>query len=224
LFSQANLSEFIAMKDIETARRVEVLIAKAYPHLHVIDLTLETDLVRERDPHAPIDPDAPDPHWMLQDLGQRALITEGAFNSHRFISDAITHADTLLAGFDEMKKMIAGGVIEAREKVLAENDRKDLVPHIGMRLKDALRDELLFEPTAPAGQKFHENDATDFVHALPACLLCDMVLLDTKWCHKVNVAERRIRDAEIQGNIAACFSPRDIEAFLSALEARAEPK
>lgn len=42
-FSQVNLSEFIAMRDLATARRVEALIARAFPHFYVLDMVGDTD-------------------------------------------------------------------------------------------------------------------------------------------------------------------------------------
>lgn len=218
VFSQANLSEFIAMRDIATARRVEALIAKAFPHFYVLDTVDGTDYFRERMPGELRHQDAPDKHWILVDLGERAMIAGGNFNTHRFISDAITHADKLLPLFEQMKRDVSGAVTAIRGKLLANHDRKKFVPQPGMNLKEIFRDELLLEPEAGERQRFTGNDATDLVHALPACLLCDMVLLDSAWCHKVSVATKRIRRAGIKGRLARCFSPRQVAEFLDDLE------
>ena len=219
VFSQANLSEFIAMQDIPSARRAEALIARAFPHFYVIDMVDDTDFFRERDPNEARHPDAPDKHWMLADLGERALIARGEFNSHRFISDAIAHSNALLPIFEQMKREIANHVANVRAQMAANYDVAKLVPRPGMKLKEIFRDELLVEPTARAGQQFRENDATDLVHAFPACLLCDLVLLDSAWCHKVDVATKRIRKAGIKGHLAKCYSRRNLPQFLSDLEA-----
>lgn len=218
VFSAANLMEFTAMRDVPTARKVETLIARAFPHFYVIDTVDETDYFRERQVGEARPPDAPDRHWMLVDLGERAMITGGRFNSHRFISDSIAHADILLPMFAQMKRDIAAAVTAIRNRVLANQDRAKFVPRPGMRLREIFRDELLLEPDAPEGQRFQENDATDLVHAVPACLLCDMVLLDSSWCHKVAVATKRIRRAGIKGNLARCFSRRTVAEFLGELE------
>lgn len=219
VFSQVNLFEFVAMRDVATARRVEALIAEAFPHFYVLDTIDETDYFLKHQPGEPRHPDAPDEHWILVDLGERAMISGGNFNTHRFVSDAITHADVLLPLFDQMKQDIVEAVAVARDKVLSNQDRKEFVPRPGMRLKEIFRDELLLEPEAREGQIFRENDATDLVHALPACLLCDMVLLDSAWCYKVKVATKRIRKAGIKGRLARCFSPRDVAEFIGELEA-----
>lgn len=156
---------------------------------------------------------------MLRDLGDRAVISGGTFNAHRFISDSIDHADGLLPIFEHMKRDIANHITEIRQKVFANQDRRALVPGRHMRLIDIFKEELLIEPAGQVNQRFLDNDAVDFVHALPACQLCDMVLLDTAWCHKVALATRRLREAGIEGKIAACYSPNGLGDFLAALEA-----
>jgi hypothetical protein len=218
LFSQMNLSEFIAMQDIPTARRVETLIERAFPYFYVLDTVDDTPYFRERQADEPRHPRAPDQHWMLKDLADRAAIAGGRFNAHRFISDGIDHANRLLPIFEQMKRDIATHVTAIRQAVFADQNRKSLVPKPHMRLIDIFKEELLIEPAGQANQQFKENDAADFVHALPACQLCDMVLLDTAWCHKVTLATKRIRKAGVKGRLATCYSPSAVADFLTALE------
>lgn len=222
LFSQMNLSEFTAMRDIATARRVEALIQRAFPNLYVLDTVNDTPYFREDQPVRPRLHDAPAEHWMLRDLAERAVIAGGIFNAHRFVSDAIEHAGQLLPIFEQMKRDIANHTAEIRRAVFANHDRGALVPARNMRLIDIFKEELLVEPAGHANQRFRENDAVDFVHALPACQLCDLVLLDRAWCHKVAMATQRIRAAGIEGKIAACYSRNGVDDFLAALEAGRE--
>lgn len=218
LFSHINLSEFTAMRDVPTARRVEALIQRAFPYFYVLDTVRDTPYFHVDQAQPP--PDAPNKHWMLRDLGDRAVIAGGTFNAHRFISDGIDHADGLLPIFEQMKREIADHITAIRQSIFANQDRRNLVPSRHMLLIDIFKEELLVEPASQANQRFRDNDAVDFVHALPACQLCDMVLLDTAWCHKVALATRRIREAGIEGKIAACYSPNDLDDFLAALEAK----
>lgn len=220
LFSHANLCEFTAMRDVPTARRVENLIQRAFPYFCVLDTVRDTPYFREDQVDRLGSPDTPDEHWMLRDLASRAVIAGGIFNAHRFISDAIDHADELLPIFEEMKREIAEHITTLRRAFFASHDRRALVPGGRMRLIDVFKAELVVEPAGQANQHFRANDAVDFVHALPSCQLCDMVLLDTAWCHKVVLATRRIRNAGVDGKIAACYSPRGIGKFLASLEAR----
>ncbi len=222
LFSQVNLSEFCAMQDVATAHRVESLIEKAFPNFYVIDAVDDTPYFREEQPRLPRPAEAPDKHWMLEDLARRALIT-GKLNSHRFISDAIDHRDILLPIFEQMKRDIVTAVTVIREHVLASNDRKKLMPRSGMRLIDIFKEELLIEPFGDPKQPFTGNDAVDFVHALPACQLCDFVLLDSAWCNRIKVTTRRIRSAGIKGRLADCYSPRMLSEFFSALDSVKQP-
>lgn len=220
LFSHMNLSEFVAMRDTPTARRVEALIQRAFPYFYVLDTVADTPYFREEQAGRPRPPEAPDKHWMLKDLGDRAVISGGAFNAHRFISDAIDHADELMPIFEHMKGDIANHIVAIRQAVFANQDRQALVPSRYMRLIDIFKEELLVEPAGQVNQGFRGNDAVDFIHALPACQLCDMVLLDTAWCHKVALATQRIRGVGITGKIAACYSPNGVDDFLVALEAQ----
>ncbi len=219
LFSQMNLSEFTAMRDLPTARRVEALIQRAFPYFFVLDTVGDTPYFREDQAERARAPDAHDKHWMLRDLGERAVIADGTFNAHRFISDGIDNADGLLPIFEQMKRDIASHITAIRQAVFANQARRALVPGCHMRLIDIFKEELLVEPAGQANQRFRDNDAVDFVHALLACQLCDLVLLDTAWCHKVALATRRIRRAGIEGKIATCYSPNGVEDFLAALEA-----
>ncbi|OYY94000.1 MAG: hypothetical protein B7Y41_08670 [Hydrogenophilales bacterium 28-61-23] len=219
LFSHMNLSEFTAMRDIPTARSVETLLQRAFPYFYVLDTVSDTPYFREDQAGRPGPPEAPDTHWMLRDLCDRAVISGGTFNAHRFISDAIDHADELMPIFEQMKRDIANHITAIRQAVFANQDRRTLVPDRYMRLIDIFKEELLVEPAGQANQRFRDNDAVDFVHALPACQLCDMVLLDTAWCHKVALATLRIREAGIECKIAACYSSNGVDDFLAALEA-----
>jgi hypothetical protein len=219
LFSHMNLSEFTAMRDIPTARSVEALIQRAFPYFYVLDTVADTPYFREDQAGRLSPPEAPDTHWMLRDLGDRAVISGGTFNAHRFVSDAIDHANELMPIFEQMKRDIANHITTIRQAVFANRDRRTLVPSRHMRLIDIFKEELLIEPAGQENQRFRGNDAVDFVHALPACQLCDMVLLDTAWCHKVALATRRIREAGIEGKIAACYSLHSVDDFLVALEA-----
>ena len=218
LFSQVNLSEFIVMRDLATARNVEALIARAFPYFYVLDTVGDTDLLSGRNPNEPRSADAPNSHWILRDLAERALIGRGRFHSRRFISDAIMHADTLLPLFKQMKEAIAQSVAEKRSSMLVDRPRKDFVPRKGMHLKEIFIDELLMEPEAQQGQKFKENDVADFLHAVAGTLMCDFVLLDLAWCNKVRVASERIRLADIGGHLGKPYSPRNVPGFLMDLE------
>jgi hypothetical protein len=219
LFSQANLQEFIAMHDIATARRVEALIARAFPYFHVLDTISDTDFFRRRQRDQPRPPDAPQEHWILGDLMQRALITNGQFNTRNFISDQIERVDVLRPQLEQMKQAVANHVNGLRAQIFSIHERRKLVPRPGMRLAQIFMEELLIEPAGNAGHAFTGNDALDFVHALPACQICDLVLLDSDWRNKMEVSTRRIRKAGIKGQIATCYSSKTLPDFLTALEA-----
>lgn len=143
------------------------------------------------------------------------------FNAARstgFVSDAIDHRDMLLPVFEQMKRDIVTAVTTIRGKTLGFNERRKLLPKPGMRPIEIFKEELLIKPFADPNQAFDSNDATDFVHAFPACQLCDLVLLDSAWCNRVQIATPRIRKAGIKGRHALTYSPRTLPDFFTALE------
>jgi hypothetical protein len=212
----ANLFEFVAMTDLQQAASAEKLLLGAMPAVHVADTTADQGYLL--DDGAPPHPGAPDEHWMLKDLAERARIAGGALNTHRFISDAISHREILLPDFLEMKKAIASAVMELvlhPEKSL--NARK-FTPSPGMTLRDALFHELVREPHLDPNYTFDENDAVDLIHALPAAVVCDLLLIDARWCHKVASAAKRLRRGGVTGKIASCFSRKALPTFFAGLE------
>jgi len=131
----------------------------------------------------------------------------------------------LLPIFEEMKQNIVTAVTAIRAHTLGSTNRRKLVPRPGMRLIEIFKEELVIEPFGgDPNQPFEANDAVDLMHALPACQLCDLVLLDSAWCNRVKIATKRIRNADIKGRIADCYSPRMLPEFFAALEALRKQK
>jgi len=217
LFSTANLFEFVAMTDLTQAVAAEKLLLRAMPSLHVVDVAGDKGYLLPEG--AASHPDAPEEDWLLKDLGARAYIAGGAWNTHRFVQDAIAHRDQLLPLFDAMKADISKAVMALTlDKEKNANARK-FVPKAGMSLRDALAQELMREPHVNPAYSFDNNDAMDLIHAIPAAVVSDFVLLDSRWCHRLESAARRIRRGGVTGELARCFSPKTVADFLSALEA-----
>lgn len=80
LFSNVNLFEFVAMTNLEQAASAEALLLRAMPALHVADTALDPGYLFQ-DGVAP-HPDAPEENWILKDLGKRAHIAGGTWNTH----------------------------------------------------------------------------------------------------------------------------------------------
>ena len=215
LFSTGNLMEFTAMTDLAQAAAAERLLHRANPSVHFADLTLDPGYLLEKG--APWHPDAPDKDWLLQDLAERAGIAGGIFNTHRFIQDAINNRDTLLPLFKDMKETVAKAMMAPTldEKQHAYAQR--FFPTPRMSLRRAILSELLREPHLNSKYVFNDHDAMDFVHATPAILVCDLVLLDSGWCHKIEGAVVRLRKAGIKEPLALCFSRKTVDNFLAAL-------
>ena len=60
----------------------------------------------------------------------------------------------------------------------------------------------------------------DLIHAVPAAVVCDLILLDARWSHKVNSAAKRMRKGGVTGKIALCFPQAKVSDFLLALESK----
>lgn len=223
LFSQANLFEFVAMSSISTAHQVERLLEKVLPALYVVDTSSDkafTAGIGIRANNAVDSASAPDQNWMLRDLLSRAQISGGKLNVHRFISDAIKHQDLLRPEFEDLKKQISGAIIALTLDPQKRANAAKFVPMSGMALHEVLLHELIRQPLIDPTYQFTENDAMDLVHAVPACLASDYVLLDNSWCHKVRVATSRIRKAGITGSIGQCFTQSQLPAFFAELETK----
>jgi len=216
LFSNANLMEFVGMSDLGQATQGEKLLLRALPSLYVADTTLDKGFTFLDG--APDHPEAPEKHWMLQDLAERAAINGGAWNTNRFLQDAITHKDELLPLFTEMKAGIAQAVMSLTQDAQKHANALKFKPNRGMTLREALHQELIRDPHIDPNHVFDEHDAMDLIHALPAAVACDLILLDAGWCHKVQSAAKRLKKGGVTGRLASSYSRKSVIAFLTALE------
>jgi hypothetical protein len=215
LFSTANLMEFTAMTDLSQAAAAEKLLERANPSVHFSDLSLDPGYFIESREY--FHPDAPAKDWLLRDLAERAKIKNGLFNTHRFIQDAIRNRDLLLPLFTDLKESIANAVMELTLDAKKNESAKKFYPNSAAPLCSTIFSELLREPHLDQKYIFSDNDAMDFVHAAPAIVACEYVLLDSGWCHKIARAVARMRKAGVEEPIAQCFSNKSVNEFLNNL-------
>ena len=220
LFSTANLFEFTAMTDVGQAASTERLLSRALPSVHVADTTLDRGYLLEEG--APAHPNAPKSHWLLADLGERARIAGGTLNMHRFVQDAITHRAELAPIFEGLKQSVAEAVMSLTRDNERHSVAKSFRPGVGMSLREALWQELIRDPHIDPNYIFDGNDAMDLIHAVPAAVVGDFILLDARWCHKVESSARRMRQGGLTGRIARCFSRKTLSDFLLTLESAAK--
>lgn len=218
LFATANLFEFTAMTDLTQAQAAERLLSRALPSLHFADTTLDRGYLLVEG--APAHPDAPEDHWLLQDLGERARIAGGILNTRRFVQDAIINRDQLSPLFENLKATVSNSVMALTKDQEKHSNARKFAPRAGMTLREALSHELLREPHVNEAYVFDGNDAMDLIHAVPAAVVCDLILLDARWSHKVNSAAKRMRKGGVTGKIALCFSQAKVSDFLLALESK----
>lgn len=216
LFSTANLMEFTAMTDLQQAAQGEQLLQRAMPSLYVADTTLDKGFLLPEG--APKHPEAPDKNWLLTDLANRAALVGGAWNTHRFLQDAINHQYLLLPLFNKLKSDVTQAVMSVTQDEKQHANALKFKPTPGMTLRDALHRELIRDSHVDANFVFDGHDAMDLIHAVPAAVVCDLILLDAGWCHKVERAAKRLHKGGVTGKLAACYSRKSVAAFLTALE------
>lgn len=204
------------MTDLEQAARSEQLLQRAMPSLYVADTTLDKGFLLPEG--APDHPEAPDKHWVLKDLANRAALVGGAWNTHRFLQDAINHKNFLLPLFDELKAAVSQAVMSLTQDEKQHAYATKFKPAPGMTLRDALHRELIRDPHINTSFVFGDHDAMDLIHAAPAAVVCDLILLDAGWCHKIERAAKRLQKGGVTGKLATCYSKKSVAAFLTALE------
>lgn len=221
LFSSANLCEFCAMNDIESGKRAEMLLARVLPNLYVADFSADPEFCPPTDVPTLHGAKA---YWMASDIAERSRIA-GALSVHRFVTDSITHSDTLLPIFNDMAQSIADAVNYDRQDPARREKARNFRPQPGMNAHLILHGELLRDVYIDGSAEFSANDASDFVHAVSSLLQCDFVLLDGKWCHKAEVAKRRLKKLGFTGSLARAFSAKGngVADFLRALEVAKRP-
>lgn len=217
LFSQLNLFEFVAMTDFEQAAAAEALLKRVLPNLHVADMSIDRGYLLEKG--APPHPDAPDENWILKDLGARAQIAGGAWNTHDFLTDCITHRKELLPLLDQLKQSSVDALKAMTEDSTKVALAKKFTPTAGMDARDALAKELLREPMLNDKFKFDGHHAMDLLHTLGSAMVCDYALLDGGWRHKLESASKRLRDGGVVGSLPKAYDKKMVPDFLSNLEA-----
>lgn len=216
LFSTANLFEFTAMDTVDKAVKAEELLFHAFPNLYFADTTLDPGFLFVDG--AIQNSDAPERGWMLNTLADRIQIAKGQWNTKRFIQDAVNYSDLFRPLFCDMKSSIIEKLGEATNDADLKHKALTLRLSSDYSMRDVLEGEVLREHFINPNYKLSENDAMDLIHAIPAALIADFVLLDKRWCHKIERAAEKLRRYGVKGNIAKCFHKRLVSRFLSELD------
>ncbi len=205
LISAANLIEFCSVEDRRHAVDAEALLTRAFPRVQVAD-TMAHLWQGE--------------NWVLTDLLRRTAIARGQLNARGFFQDTIDHREDLLPRFSDLKAHVARATQRVTADPAMQVAAKKFRPSRGMTLRTALENELMrnFYLDRRRGE-FNEHDVLDFIHASSAIPVCDFVLLDAGWCHLARTATQRLSKAGITARMAECFNSRELDQFLTRLEA-----
>ena len=218
IFSHMNLAEFSLMTDMHQAIQTEEFLDACLPHVYIADIIAQRGFSFNNPP--PLHDEHPGENWLLKELALQTGINNGAVTFRSFITDVIKEHRELGKEFISMKAAVTDAVMQIQTDPLKIKAAQVFKPYPGMTIQDALRAELIREPQLGIPEKFTENDAIDYIHAVPAVSICNFVLLDGKWCAKVEKAQRRLKKVGIQPRLAKCFSRRGngVSDFLATLE------
>jgi hypothetical protein len=212
-FSLQNLFEFTAMTDGRQAEEAETLLGRVIPNLYVADSFIDLGMfLRDGQKHG----DEHEKHVML-----KMLIKSGEagpfFSTKGYVSAVVDHADRLAPLFQQMNSSIATKMMELRDDDSMTTKARKYRPGHHTTLEAMLIAEMARDTHIGQGT-FSPNDTADWIHAVTAALVGDLVLLDARWRDKLEKATRRIRAAGVQARIAKPFSKSSVNDFLLALE------
>lgn len=218
MFSHMNLAEFSLMTDKNQAIQSEEFLDACLPNVYIADTI--SDLGFSFQKPLPIHADHPGKNWLIKELALQTGLNNGIPTFRTFITEVIKERNELGKEFDGIKKAVSATVKQIQTDPAKIKDAKAFKAYPGMSIQDALRAELIREPQLGNPEPFTENDSIDYIHAVPAVAVCDFVLLDGKWCTKIERAKRRLKKAGVHPKLAQCFSNKGngVANFLTTLE------
>jgi hypothetical protein len=217
LFSGHNLNEFCTMTDVASARRAEEFLNRILPAFYIADFTLDPGF-------ASVDAAEPGDHpgafWLLQELGEACVRNGNTLTLDRMITDVVRHRDRIEPAFREMTEHVAEKIMSLKNDAQAILEAQAYAPKPGMKLRSMLLAEFMRDTHLNPDAVFTPNDASDLVHTVPSVVICDLVMLDSRWRDKVQKAARRLRRGGVTHALAKPFSKRanGVGDFLTALE------
>ncbi|MDP9607248.1 UNVERIFIED_ORG: hypothetical protein J2W38_007069 [Variovorax paradoxus] len=212
LVSLTNLGEFSLMIDRRQAIEAEQFFDRVLPSLYIADFGADPGFLQEQGR-----PQRDD--WLAVAMCDEWRANGNRLSVNGLITNSVDERGIVEPAVRELKAGVAAAINAIRndpERVrLARADRTE-----GANFRDLLQNELLRDFMLDPRSEFSENDAMDFNHSMGSCVSCDIVLLDARWAHKVNAADRRLQAAgATRHRLPRAFSQREIDQFLDALEA-----
>lgn len=221
LFTVQNMVEFSGMSDLSAAVRTEKFLDRVLPHLFVVDAALQAGFMLPAEAYA--DDLVPWHDWLLKAFGQRWFTHGKRLTADGILQEIVQQRQKLAAEFLRSNHLIAAAIVALRSDPLQVEKARTFRPVTGKSLRNTVMAEIMRDTHLNPRASFSANDASDMVHAVPAAVMCELALLDSKWCDKIEKVRQRFKTHNITNPIARVYSHRrdGVEKFLQALEAYA---
>jgi hypothetical protein len=213
LLSQANFFETAGFQDNDQALRIESLLNEAIPNVYVADFLKDPGFLFTHG--GPQSEDSPEKHWLARHMLNAAAKNHGKLTFSTMFTEVVAQNSMFAPMFQDMKAGVAGAVASFRIDPLRLDEGKKFTPRKDMSAQHLLMAALLRDTQINANQNFSENDSMDFIHAVPAAIRSDFVLLDKFWCNRLDRAEKYLSSHGVTKKFAKRYwgSPQKLEDF-----------
>lgn len=216
LLSLHNFGEFSGMTDEQQAAAAEQLFDLALPGLFVADFGADPGFMQRNG--RPTE-DGKRENLILREIADRWLEDGNRLTTVGLVRDSVDNRAIINRALQDLQIGVAQAVnslkADPAKVAFAKSDKRAQ----GATLRDLVMNALLRDFVVDAAAVFGPHDASDLVHAMGAAMSCELVLLDGRWAHKVNQADKRLRKMGVTHRLPRAFAPRELPQFLDALEA-----
>lgn len=219
LLSLHNFGEFSGVSVEEQAVAAEEFFDLALPRMFVADFGADPGFIQ---PQGRPTADGKQENLILGAMAKRWLE-----NGHQLsMAGLVNESEEGRAIIHRALKDLQVGIAKAVNSVKADPQKVEVarankkLP--GATLRDLVQDAFLRDFVINEEAVFGEHDASDFVHAFGAVMASDFVLLDGRWAHIVNQADKQLKKKGVTHRLPKAFPERQMPQFMDALQAYPE--
>ena len=217
LLSQANFFEPAGFQDNDQALRIESLLNEAIPNVYVADFMKDPGFFFISG--APDLAESPEKHWLARHMLNAAVKNHDELTFTTMFTEVVAQNSMFAPIFQDMKDSVAAAVASFRIDPLQLDEGKKFTPTKDMSAQHLLMAALLRDTQINTNQNFSANDSMDFIHAVPAAIRSNFVLLDKSWCNRLDRAEKYISEHGITKKFAKRYwgIPQKLDEFFEDL-------
>lgn len=214
-----NFGEFSGVSVEEHAVAAEEFFDLALPRMFVADFGADPGFIQlQGRPTA----DGKQENLILVAMAKRWLE-----NGHQLsMAGLVNESEENRAIINRALKDLQVGVAKAVNSVKADPQKVEVArankKPPGATLRDLVQDAFLRDFDINEEAVFGEHDASDFVHAFGGVMASDFLLLDGRWAHIVNQADKQLKKNGVTHRLPKAFPERQVPQFMDALEAYQE--